>query len=64
MYVELKEKDKIYNFFNTNQKMIYIDEKDLVTHLERGKSEPINNTTLALLYEYMNKPIDALRIWA
>ncbi len=63
MYVELREKEKIYQFFSTNQKQIFIDDTDLAQHLQRGKDEPINNTTLALLYEYMDKVIDALKIW-
>lgn len=36
---------------------------DLAEHLSRGKDEPINNITLALLYEFMDKVIDALKIW-
>ena len=52
--IEMAEKDKIYAFFSANSKQIYIDDTDLVEHLQRGKNEPINNTTLALLYEYMD----------
>ena len=64
MYVEMAEKDKIYAFFSANSKQIYIDDTDLVEHLQRGKNEPINNTTLALLYEYMDNQIEALKIWS
>lgn len=64
MYVENKEKDKIYHFFQTNSKQMYIDAKDLDAHLQKGKDEPINNITMALLHEYSDNYQEALRIWS
>ena len=59
----MKEKDKIYSFFQSNQKQIYVDSNDLEMHLLKQKGETINNVTLALLHEYMDNQLEALKIW-
>jgi len=51
LYVDMKEKEKIYQFFATNQKQMFIDEQELIDFLMKQKDEPINNIALALLYE-------------
>lgn len=63
-YVDMKEKDKIYQFFQNYQRQIYLDAKELEEYLKKGKEDPINSVTLALVNEYIDNYQEALRIWS
>lgn len=64
VYIEMKDKDKIYQFFQTYQKQIYLDSKELEEYLTRTKDDPINNITMALVNESIDNYYEALRIWS
>mmetsp|Transcript_5153 Transcript_5153/g.3844 ORF Transcript_5153/g.3844 Transcript_5153/m.3844 type:complete len:98 (+) Transcript_5153:485-778(+) len=64
LYVDMREKEKIYQFFANNEKQMFVDQNELVEFLKKHKDEAINNIALALLYEQMEESVEALRIWA
>lgn len=64
MLVGSKDKDKIYAFFVQNNKSLSLDNSELEDDLQKNKEEPINNITLALIYEYSDNYEGALKIWS
>ena len=64
LYVESKDKEKIYQFFQYFSRQIYLDAKELEEYLLKTKEDPINNITLALVNENIDNYTEALRIWS
>ena len=64
LLIEMREKDKIYQFFSTYQRQIYLDAKELEEYLSKTKEDPINNITLALVNESIDNYAQALKIWS
>ena len=64
LFVEIKDKDKIYQFFQSYSRQIYLDAKELEEYLHKTKEDPINNITLALVNENIDNYTEALRIWS
>lgn len=69
--VELKEKDKIYQFFQVNQKQLFIDAKELDVYIKKPPTDlpvgaptpPISIVMLALVNEYIENYAEALSLW-
>lgn len=64
LYVDMREKDKIYSFFQSYQRQIYLDAKELEEYLVKAKEDPINSIALALVNEYIDNYSEALKIWS
>jgi hypothetical protein len=64
LFIEMKDKDKIYQFFSTYQRQIYLDAKELEDYLSKTKDDPINHITLALVNESIDNYNEALKIWS
>jgi hypothetical protein len=64
LYVEMKEKEKIYTFFQSYQRQIYLDARELEEYIAIAKDDPINSITLALVNEYIDNLEEALKIWS
>ena len=62
-YVDLREKERIYAFFQNYQRQIYLDAKELEEYLKKDKDNFINNSTLALIYECIDNYEEALIKW-
>ena len=58
LYVSLKERDRLYNFFNDNQNALgyQCDSDDLEEYMKRGgaisSQDTINTVAMALIYEF------------
>lgn len=64
-YVDLKEKDRIYQFFQTNQRQLVLDSKELEDYIKRSQQgdDSINLVMMALVNENIDNYQEALRIW-
>jgi hypothetical protein len=65
-YIDLNEKDRIYQFFSTNQqRQILIDARELQEYINRSQKpdDPINLTIMALVNENIDNYQEALSMW-
>ena len=68
LMIDLKEKDRIYVFFQKYNKGLFIDPRELEDYIIKcqQKDDPINQIVLALVHEYINdgqEYVKALEIW-
>ena len=68
LLIDLKEKDRIYEFFQKYNKGLFIDPRELEDYILKfqQKDDPINQIVLALVHEYIKdgqEYVKALEIW-
>jgi hypothetical protein len=67
LFIDLKEKDRIYEFFHKYNKSLFIEQRELEDFIAKTqpKDEPINSVVLALVNEYIDEHsyLRALEIW-
>lgn len=67
LLIDLREKDRIYDFFQKYNKGLFLDARELEEYISKyqPKEDPINHIVMALVNEYIdeNSYIKALDIW-